>query len=257
MTDVSHNFDSGGWQFTPEVVEVFDQHVADNVPFYHVIQQVVAFLSDWLAPAGGMVADLGASTGTTCDLIERRHPGRDLRFALYDVEQPMLDAARDKHACHPHRERFSYHRHNITESALSHADADLTIALFTLQFLRPFQRTDALLWARAAARPGTGAIIVAEKVLLPGSIWQEVANEATWDHKAERGIDADTIRTKAKALRGVLVPRTPKQVEQEMKDAGWAQPVMLWRWYQWAVWAAVADEGVDPVERLAQRDAAR
>lgn len=239
MSDAT-DFGSGGWQFTPSVVEIFDAHVHDHVPYYDVIQHVVAFLSDWLAPADALVADLGASTGTTVDLIERRHPDRRLRYALYDVEPTMLDAARVKHAQYPNADRFSYFRRDLTTERLEHEHADLTTALFALQFLAPRDRVRVLIEARRAARPTTGALIVAEKVLLPDGLWHEVANEATWDYKADAGIDADAIRRKARALRGVLVPQTVERTESEIVAAGWSEPVLLWRWYQWVVWVATA-----------------
>lgn len=217
---------------------MFDQHVADHVPHYGVFQDVVAHLSDWLAPDGCTVVDLGASTGTTTSLISERHRGRRINFVLYDAEAPMLDAARAKHEGAPTSHSFRYEARDLT-TGLDHADADLTTALFTLQFLRPHQRGELLARARERARTG-GALLVAEKVVQPSALWQEIANEETWDYKAERGADAETIRAKARALRGVLVPLSSGGVESLMEGAGWSAVVPIWRWHNWGLWAAEA-----------------
>lgn len=243
MSDVAHNFGSGGWSFTPSVVEVFDQHVVANVPHYDVVQEVVAHLSDWLAPAGATVVDFGASTGTTTEMIGLRHPDRSLHFHLYDTEAAMLDAARDKHSLRKSLSSHSwnYHREDVTVAPTRHENADLTLSLFTLQFLPPHKRRDALLALRNSARNGTGAIVIAEKVEQPSAFWQEVANEATWDYKSSAGVDADTIRAKARALRGVLVPLPEDAIVPLLASSGWSNAVCVWRWHQWGVWAATAD----------------
>lgn len=93
MPDIAEQFTTGGWQFTPEVAGVFPEHVRASVPFYDAIQDLIAETTDWLVPHGGLVADLGAATGITAARILTRHPEREIRFALYDESQPMLDQA--------------------------------------------------------------------------------------------------------------------------------------------------------------------
>jgi tRNA (cmo5U34)-methyltransferase len=85
-----------------------------------------------------------------------------------------------------------------------------------------------------------GWLVVAEKVTQPSALWQEIANEATWDYKADRGVSAETIRAKARALRGVLRPLSSGEVEASMLDAGWRDVVPIWRWHCWGLWAATA-----------------
>lgn len=250
MPDVSEQFESGAWEFNDAVVGVFDEHVAANVPHYDVIQRTVAHLSDWLAPKGSLVADLGASTGTTADLIEDRHPDRGIRYALYDESQAMLDRAARK--LERIGSRVAYHQTDITASALAHRDADLTLALFTLQFLREHERIEALRWARAAARDRGGVLLVAEKILMPSAFWQEVANEATWDFKEGAGIGAEAIRSKAHALRGVLRPQPMERLEEELAASGWLPPTVVWTFYQWVLIAALADETANVFDALAR-----
>ncbi|MFC7641469.1 methyltransferase domain-containing protein [Streptosporangium lutulentum] len=220
------------------MVEVFDDHVRASVPHYDVIQDLVAETTDWLVPAGGLVADLGASTGITAQRIIKRHPGRGIRFALYDEQPAMLDkAAIELRNLGEHDITLSAAR--IQEAPLAHANADLTLALFTLQFLSWKDRLDALRLACAHSNE-TGALIVAEKIRPVDSRWAEIGTDVAHDYKAEHGITDSAIRAKARALRGVLRPYPQAATMQAITMAGWHAPEVLFRWHSWAVIGAFA-----------------
>jgi SAM-dependent methyltransferase len=236
--DISQNFASGAWQFTKEVAQVFDEHVESNVPNYSLIQDVVTYLSDWLAPDRSTIVDIGASTGTTARAISLRHTQRSLDFFLYDCETPMLELAKEKNKNHPSHHRLVYCKENLLDGNLTHEAADLNIALFVLQFLPISKRKFVLEELRKRTRPRTGSIVIAEKVWQPSSFLQEIANEATWDYKSDNGVTAESIRTKAKALRGVLQPLDAKDLEQLLIDSGWCDPTPIYRWHSWGVWVA-------------------
>jgi tRNA (cmo5U34)-methyltransferase len=239
VLDVAEGFSAGAWEFTSDVADVFDDHVRASVPFYDAIQDLVAEVADWLVPAGGLVADLGAATGATVGAIFDRHPGRNIRAALYDEQPAMLAKAAARLTGPTATGRVAYHAQRI-EAGLEHEDADLTLALFTLQFMPWRARVDALTAARKAAGP-TGALIVAEKVRCGDSRWAEIAHDVSHDWKAERGIGGDAIRAKARALRGVLVPGRVQALTNAVDEAGWAGTETLFRWHQWTVIGAFAD----------------
>lgn len=237
--DIAERFETGSWAFTREVVDVFDQHVRASVPFYDAIQDLAAQVSDWLVPSGGLVADLGASTGTTVRRVMHRHPQRNIRAALYDMERPMLDKAAELMAGEPHAgERVQYFDHDVTQP-LKHSDADLTLSFFTLQFMPLRDRVAALRNARLCATE-TGALLVAEKVRPVDSRWAEVANDLSHDWKADHGIEASAIRAKALALRGVLMPYPESTLRMAIESAGWKSTEVLFRWHSWVVMGAFA-----------------
>jgi trans-aconitate methyltransferase len=239
--DISENFESGAWRFTPDVAAVFDQHVTSNVPNYNLIQKVVTYLSDWLAPDYSTIVDVGASTGTTTRAISLRHPHRNLNFFLYDSEMPMLELAKNKNSSHPGNHRFAFCRENLLDGHLNHKQADLNICLFVLQFLPLSKRAGVLKKLHELTTSNTGTIVVAEKVWQPSAFLQEIANEATWDYKSENGISAEVIRTKAKALRGVLQPVEATALESLLEETGWTSPTPIYRWHSWGVWVAKHD----------------
>lgn len=236
--DVAEQFETGGWEFTPAVAEVFDEHVRASVPHYDIIQAIVADLSDWLLPDNGLIADLGASTGTTVANLIARHPERHLRAALYDESSPMLAKAVDRLTQPVALGDVKIHTQRI-QAPLKHLNADLTTCLFTLQFLPYGERQHVLeqAWERSAP---TGALIIAEKVRPVDARWAEIAHAVSHDWKAEHGIDAAAIRAKERALRGVLMPQSPAGLLAMISGAGWHQPEVLFRWHQWMLVAAYA-----------------
>jgi len=236
--DIAEQFGTGGWQFTPEVAEVFPEHVRASVPFYDAIQDLIAEASDWLVPPGGYVADLGASTGITCCRIAERHPDRGICFDLYDDQPAMLKHAETALRALPGGKRCVFHTARI-QDGLTHAAADLTLILFTLQFLTAQDRVTALRNARDRSAK-TGALIVAEKVRPRDSRWAEIGNDVSHDWKAAHGIGDAAIRAKASALRGVLVPHPQDTLTAAIRAAGWKSPEVLFRWHQWAVIGAYA-----------------
>jgi tRNA (cmo5U34)-methyltransferase len=236
--DVAESFAAGAWSFTPDVVDQFDGHVRASVPFYDAIQDLVAELSDWLVPRGGLVADLGASTGTTVRNIIYRQAHRGVSAVLYDVEQPMLDQAAKNLTSAPAR-NIDYVCAPIQSPPLQHTDADLTLCLFTLQFLPLRDRVAALRMARMSARE-TGALVVAEKVRPLDSRWHEISTDASHDWKATHGVTSDGIRAKSRALRGVLTPHPQDTLVHSIQAAGWHDPETLFRWHQWVVIGAFA-----------------
>lgn len=235
--DIAENFSPGGWKFTAEVTDVFDEHVAASVPFYPMIQDIVAETTDWLLPNGGVYVDIGASTGTTAERIARRHPDRRIRVYLYDEVSDMLNKAMTKLAPYKNLavERRAY---NVTAN-MDHIPSDLVTALFTLQFIAPELRARVLADLHLRSKP-TGALIVAEKIRPQNSLWAEIAMDASHDFKADHGLSDTAIRQKAKALRGVLRPSTEEELVSNIESVGWVNPEILFRWHQWVVVGAFA-----------------
>lgn len=236
MSDIADQFGAGGWEFTPEVTEVFDEHVNASVPFYENIQAIVAELSDWLLPSGALFVDLGSSTCTTLVSICERHPNRRFRAELYDEEMSMNAKAQDKIS--GLNVMATFHEQRV-QQPFKHRNADLTTALFLLQFLRAPERVAVLAEARRCSAP-SGALVLAEKIRPTHPLWAEIGNDVSHDYKALMGINDTAIRSKARALRGVLMPQTLPTIMSELSASGWDHVDVLFRWHQWVMIVALA-----------------
>lgn len=151
----------------------------------------------------------------------------------------MLDRAREALRALPGGRKSLFHKAQIQKAPLQHVDADLTLILFTLQFLPATDRVTALRLARDRSA-ATGALIIAEKIRPGDSRWAEIGNDVSHDWKAAHGITDAAIRAKARALRGVLIPSTQAGLTGAIRAAGWRSPEILFRWHQWAVIGAFA-----------------
>lgn len=236
--DVAEGFTTGGWEFTKEVAYVFPEHVRASVPHYEEIQKLVAEVADWTLPAGGVYADLGASTGETLKAILARHPTRKFTAALYDEAEPMLARAKTELNPRSGNCHINYYRQQI-QDPYQHEGASLTTCLFTLQFMSLTDRIRVLELARAHSAD-TGTLIIAEKIRPVDSRWAEIANDRSHDWKAEHGIDDAAIRAKARALRGVLIPQPESVLRESLTAAGWRHPEVLFCWHSWLVIGAFA-----------------
>jgi tRNA (cmo5U34)-methyltransferase len=235
--DIAESFGTGDWEFTPQVVQVFDEHVRASVPHYDVFQDLVVAASDWLVPANGTVVDIGASTGTTVAAMLDRHPARNAHAHLYDESATMLAQARQKIG--EENLRVKYHARRVETGPLDHDAADFTVSLFTLQFM-PYPARIRTLRAARSGSAASGALFVAEKLRLPDSRWAELAGDLSHDWKAENGIADTAIRAKAQALRGVLRPYSMDALLASITTAGWVDPEVIFRWHQWVLVGAFA-----------------
>lgn len=240
--DVAEKFGAGGWTFDADVAEVFDAHVEASVPHYAVFQDLVVAAADWLLPDGGTVADLGASTGTTIASIFNRHPERKYTAHLYDDSRPMIERgiAKLDELDRPDQMWVFHERRLQSGPPLDHERADLTLALFLLQFLRQRDRDVVLRRAYEKADERTGALLVAEKIRIADSRWAEIAADLSLDWKAEHGISPEAIHAKARSLRGVLRPATIGELTDGIVRAGWQPPTVIFRWHSWVLLGAFA-----------------
>lgn len=245
-SDVADAFKPGEWEFTPAVVADFDQHVRQSVPFYDTIQDTVATLSDWVAPDGAHLVDIGVSTGETLRRILEDHPARNYDLTVYDESPDMLAACREKLGSKSSAQTLTVHA-GPAENGLHHHDADLTLCLFTLQFINPASRARLLADARARSR-NSGVILIAEKVRPADPRWFEIGAELSWDFKTEQGIPAESIRAKARALRGAMRPGSEADLRSLLNNNGWHSATCLFRWHQWVIYGAFASspEGGSP-----------
>lgn len=226
---------TGSWTFDG-FGGAFDEHVTAHLPHYRDVQDLVAHVSRYALPHGGTLADVGASTGATLDVISEVLPMREFTAHLYDSDRSMLDQV-----AHPLGVDVRLHHQDVTREPLAHRDADLTTALWVLQFLHPSARRPLLAALRARSAP-SGVLLVAAKVRHPDARWQEVADGALADWKSAHGVTGDQQVAKTAALRGVLHADTTSALLGEVLAAGWASATVLFRWHAWVLIGAYATE---------------
>lgn len=210
----------------------FDTHVAAHLPGYADVQRLVSLIAAFTVPVGGKVADLGCSTGASAATISVM--GRGVKFHLYDLDTSMIEAAQAR----LNGVDATFHVGDITDG-LAHRDADLTLALWVLQFISPAAWRRVLAAARSRSTP-RGAILVAAKTQHADPRWEEIAVAALDDYKAQAGVSAEERAAKTASLRGVMTAAPAAAIAAELTAAGWHSPTVLWRWHVWSIIGAYA-----------------
>ena len=188
-------------------------------------QRLVLDLSDLFVRPGSRVYDLGASTGETTAALQRRHAAlADVRYVALDSSAPMLAQAAEK--CAPGNVEFV---HQDVADMDAPTNADLVLALYTLQFLPVARRQAVLDRICTGLRPG-GALILAEKVAGADADQQARWADLLARYKLAMGLTAEMIAAKERSLEGVLVPVTLEENRRLLARAGFTGAEILLRW---------------------------
>lgn len=226
--------------FDERVADVFDDMVARSVPFYHEIQRIQADLvMDFLPREGGLVCDLGCSTGTSIDYLSRheRCPA-STRFVGFDNSQPMLDKAAVKLA-EPIRGRRVVLEWADLSAVPRLPPADVVILNWALQFVRPIGREALLKNIHDALKPG-GVLLLSEKVLANDPLF----NRLYIDHylhfkKSQSGYTDAENQRKREALENVLVPYRLDENFTLLERAGFRHRDVYFQWFNFVCMMAV------------------
>ena len=194
---------NASWTFGGGTAAQFDEHVSKSVPFYPEGHQLVCALSDFFVKPGSTVYEIGCSTGAlTCKLAQHHAGRKEVRFVGLDLEAEMVAVA-DKRRNELELANVSF----CVDDALLHAyePADLVVAYYTVQFVRPSHRQQLFDLVYRTLNWG-GAFVLFEKVRAPDARFQDIATTLYSDYKLQRGYSAEEIVSKTRSLKGVLEP---------------------------------------------------
>ena len=202
MTNVGDKIEAENsrWSFSGEMSQHFDQHIRKSIPFYETSHELGINISDFFLSDGSVCYDLGCSTGTLLARLATHHQGKRVQFIGIDVEAEMVNHAQN--ICQ------SFSNIEIRNESLIDLDlekADLIIAYYTMQFIKPKHRQvlfnriyEALNWG--------GGFLLFEKVRSPDARFQDMMTTLYTDYKLDQSYSGDEIIAKNRSLKGVLEP---------------------------------------------------
>lgn len=223
------------FEFNQDVASVFDDMVARSIPFYEEIHRLIVDLTQRYYQGTGKIFDLGCSTGTTIDLLERvfNAKGRKISFVGVDTSEPMLKEAAQK--CAKVRD-VTFLKQDMTQ--VDFEGAEVVILNYTLQFLKVEKRGE-LLEKIYKALPKGGCLLLSEKIKSPSSLMENCITDLYYDFKRRNGYSELEIAQKREALENVLCPLSPKEQLTMIEQSGFSECEMLFRWYNFASYLAV------------------
>jgi len=207
------------WTFeNASVAQSFNQHVREQLPWYDLVTGAVAHIARHYIPQGGLVYDIGASTGNIgksleAALIQRQaklvpiEPSAEM-CAQYDG--PGKDRLVQMDACRYHFEPF-----------------DVAICYLVMMFMPVHERPGFIAKLKAALKPG-GAIVIVDKCEAETGYQATVLWRLTLAGKVAAGVSPEHIIAKELSLGGVQRPLDPTILGENVAEwfrfgefAGW------------------------------------
>lgn len=183
------------WTFaTADIAESFDRHVREQLPWYDLATGLVAHVARHYIPRGGLVYDLGASTGNIGRALASTLEARDARFIGIEAEPAMADS-------------YSGPGKLIIENVVDFVfePFDVAIAFLLFMFIPVANRGELFGRLVEHMQPG-GALIVVDKQEVPGGYLGTVVHRMTLAGKAATGTPAADILAKELSLSGIQRP---------------------------------------------------
>jgi len=221
------------FEFDEEVAAVFDDMLARSVPFYKESQAMTKFFALKNLTKGGILYDLGCSTASL--LLEiQRDLACEAKLVGIDNSHAMLEQAQRK------VEAFGADIELLFGDILEYdyAMADVFIANYTLQFVRPLVREE-LVKKVASSLKDEGVFIFSEKIISHHSKLNKDLIECYYNFKKEQGYSEYEIVQKREALENVLVPYSEEENMTMAKNAGFSHCEVLFRWANFATFIAI------------------
>ncbi len=262
--------------FDQEVANVFDDMIQRSVPNYLEMQRSVSQLAKAFVKPNTTVWDLGCSTGTTllmlhhslsgvptvlCGLDNSRAMINQCKHKLASVGQeaqlvdansPMPDLASlvSSATFHPLSDRENHHRSISAEKGTNPIflycqdiefapieSASVVIINYTLQFTPVAERLR-ILRGIVSGMAKDSLLIISEKVTHADPVLDEAIFSLHHRFKYEQGYSKLEISQKREALENVLIPLSPEENLELIRQAGLADPQILCKQLNFATFVA-------------------
>lgn len=219
------------FKFGTTVVNVFDDMVSRSVPYYNEMQRMLAEIAADHVKEGTFVYDLGCSTGTTLIGLDELIPS-DIRFIGIDESQEMLDKCDVKL-----KEAGFVRPYDLVAGDLHQhlpiSNGSVVILCLTLQFVRPLYRERLLRNIYEGLNPG-GVLLLVEKVLAESSVFNRDFIKYYYNYKRRNHYSELEISQKREALENVLIPYKLSENMLLLKEAGFADCEIFFKWYNFS-----------------------
>lgn len=189
------------WTFRDAgVAEGFDQHVREQLPWYDLATQLVAHLVRHYLPDGGLMYDVGASTGNVGRAVEDTLRARGARLVGIEASPEMAQ-----------RYAAPGELHIGDATDYDYERFDVCVAFLVCMFMPVGRRSRWLERMVKLCRPG-GAIILFDKAEPEGGYLGAAMMRLALAGKLAAGADPSDIIAKELSLAGVQRPLHPREL---------------------------------------------
>jgi len=219
------------FKFGANVANVFDDMVNRSVPYYGEIQRMMAELAADHAKEGSDVYDLGCSTGTTMIGMDTLVNPK-VRFVGIDDSQEMLDKCKLKLLEIGFSREYELRCADLSQG-VKIDNASVVVLCLTLQFVRPIYREQLLKNIYDGLNSG-GVLILVEKILAEESGFNRDFIKYYYNYKRRNNYSELEISQKREALENVLIPYKLSEDITILRDRGFVNCEVFFKWYNFA-----------------------
>ncbi len=186
------------WTFeNAHIAKAFDNHVREQLPWYDLVTGALAHIARHYIPQGGLVYDIGASTGNI---------GRAIAPTLKERKARLVGIEASKEMCGQYDAPGELVNIDALHYRFEHYD--LAICFLTLMFLPVEKREEFIKELASKVKPG-GALIIVDKCLAASGYQATIFWRLTLAGKVAAGVDAQSVIAKELSLSGVQRPLDP------------------------------------------------
>ena len=220
------------FEFDEAVASVFDDMLSRSVPFYDEVRKLIISVILVDQTEGKKVLDLGSSTAK---FLLDLHSKMSVKMQLQGIDNShaMLKRARQK--CQAFGADIELHYADMLE--YDYKDEDIVVANYTLQFIRPMQRTT-LIKKIYDGMSDDALFIFSEKVVFEDKKLDKELIDIYYNYKKSQGYSEYEIAQKRESLENVLIPFTIEENIQMCRDAGFKEVNTLFQWANFVTFIA-------------------
>ena len=219
------------FEFDEEVASVFDDMLLRSIPFYKENLNLEIGILKNLLKKNDKIIDLGSSTGTF--LIELSKQIEKLNLIGIDTSDAMIKKATQKAKAFASNTKFikaDFLNYNLSESKA-------IIANYTIQFIRPLKR-EKLIQKIYNSLENKGIFLMSEKLVTENKKLNKIMIDLYYEYKKQKGYSEYEIAAKREALENVLIPYTMEENIEMLKNAGFKDIDIIFRWNNFATFIA-------------------
>lgn len=233
------------WAFNDSVAECFDNMLERSIPQYSVMRESCSSLIQSIFNMSNKktfnILDIGCSNGLMIESLMNKFGNNDdcdIRYRGIDVSKPMLDKAKfkflDDIICGKVIIEECDLRNNFPEGIYDAITSVLSIQFTPIEYRQSIIQNIYNNLSRA-----NGCFIMVEKVLGNTDKLNKLFVNNYYDMKRENGYSQEQIDRKRLSLEGVLVPVTNDWNIQLLKQAGFREIDVFWRWMNFVGYIAI------------------
>ena len=219
------------FEFDEEVAGVFDDMLLRSVPFYKENLNLQIEILKKILQTNDKVIDLGSSTGTF--LIELSKQTDNLNLTGIDSSDAMIKKSTQKAKAFASSAKFI--KADFLNYDLSNSKA--IIANYTIQFIRPLKR-EKLIQKIYNSLINKGIFLMSEKLITENKKLNKIMIDLYYKYKKQKGYSEYEIAAKREALENVLIPYTMQENIEMLKNAGFKDIDVIFRWNNFATFIA-------------------